>query len=840
MLLFLLACAQNNLKQDTHNQSDSASIEPEDNSIYEPASVRIWRLTDSQYRNVVRDVLDHSFTGQLPIDYDLHGYTSVGAADISVTPYDLELYEQAAWEIAEAVIPDDSARIAHMGCDVEPSPTEQLSSNVVLNHDCVESWLVPLVTELWRRPLKLEESEDLLSLFEGLHNEVSSTSAAQAVLAVGLLSPDFIYRIETGELGINESDHFPLSHYELASRLSFFLTDSSPDETLRMAAEDGVLKDGDELETQARRLLQTERAEDALVRFFSETLDLEKIHELEKNEALFPNDSPTLRTAMIEELEQLFLSVAIEGDFRKLLTSELAFLSPDLAELYGLANHNENGWAFLPETQGRGGLLGRAGFLALNSTAIRTSPTHRGKFIRTRLLCQDIPPPPEGVVASLEGVDQSSTLREQLEQHMSDPACNSCHVMMDPLGFPLEHFDALGMYRETDNGFPVDASGDLDGEGLEGAAELGAALAEHNRFSYCVSAQLMRHAIGTLEGSRQEPYAELLQNDFIASGYQFQELVISLVLSPVFRGTAGAFDGSECASEGDVRPCNTACGEGVETCLDGLWQACTAQPVAAEICDGVDQDCDGTVDQILRPCMADGMNGVEQCDEGQWSDCSVPTFNEVCDGIDNDLDGLIDENMNIELVTVSFDELQSFHNGCDPEFSGVTGPCNAAVNRFCATRGCGTISGFGFLAIDFDRELASVACLGSDEVVLKAVGFDTLALQHSYCLESEPVSADCNASINRFCSNLGLTSGFGPIEHSNGQAFVGCTPSAEVFPVSYDSLSEYQSDCYWPGNRHSDACNTAIFNWCFEQGFSSGYGPLENSNNIAYVACLPW
>ena len=98
----------------------------------------------------------------MPIDYDLHGYTSVGAADISVAPYDLELYEQAAWEIAEAVLPDDAARVAHMGCDVSPSPIEQLSSDVSLNEECVETWLVPLITELWRRPLKLEESEDSL------------------------------------------------------------------------------------------------------------------------------------------------------------------------------------------------------------------------------------------------------------------------------------------------------------------------------------------------------------------------------------------------------------------------------------------------------------------------------------------------------------------------------------------------------------------------------------------------------------------------------------------------------------------------------------------------------
>ena len=273
---------------------------------------------------------------------------------------------------------------------------------------------------------------------------------------------------------------------------------------------------------------------------------------------------------------------------------------------------------------------------------------------------------------------------------------------------------------------------------------------------------------------------------------------------------------------------------------DGLWQACTAQPVATEVCDGIDQDCDGTVDQTVRECLADGLPGVQQCDDGIWSECTVPAFTEVCDGLDNDFDGLIDEDMDLELVTVPFEELQGFHNGCDPYDTSVSGPCNAAVNRFCANRGCGTISGFGILAVDFERELASVACLGADDMVLQSVSFESLASYHGYCSEGDPVSPDCNASINRFCSDQGHTTGFGPLEHNNGTAYVGCTPSAQVYSVNYDDLSTYQADCYWPSNRHSQPCNTAIHQWCTAQGFASGFGPLENSNNIAYVSCIPW
>ena len=144
----------------------------------------------------------------------------------------------------------------------------------------------------------------------------------------------------------------------------------------------------------------------------SSNLDTERITTIDKNADLFPQDSEELRRGMILELEHLFWSAVESGDFRDLLTSDYAYVTPDLATLYGLDVDNES-LQLLPASQQRGGLLGRAGFLALQSTAVRSSPTHRGKFIRTRLLCQEVPPPPEGVVASLDGIDPTLTLREQ-------------------------------------------------------------------------------------------------------------------------------------------------------------------------------------------------------------------------------------------------------------------------------------------------------------------------------------------------------------------------------------------------------------------------------------------
>lgn len=837
-LVTILSCSHSvNEKQTLNVLADTGISE----SIVEPHPfpARMWRLTATHYRNSINDILGVDYQGQLPVDYDLHGYINVGAAEVSIAPYDFELYEQAAWEIAQEYIPDAPTRIQKMHCEVLPTPIDVALETDELDLDCLESWIVPLLTQLWRRPVLEEEVLEYMTLFEGLVETTSPILAAQGVVASGLMVPDFLYRIEMAKTD-STAEHFSLSDYEVASRLSFFLGNSSPDALLLASAAAGELNDPDIIEAHARRLLIAERANESLTSFFEQTLDLNRIIEMDKNEALFPEDTPSLRQDMINELESLFLSVAHEGDFRSLLTTNSSYLSPELAQFYGVEGVTEAGWYSLPDDHGRGGLLGRAGFLALNATALRTSPTHRGKFIRTRLLCQDIPPPPEGVVASLDGVDPNSTLREQLEQHMADPACNGCHALMDPLGFPFENFNALGGYQEYDNGFVVDATGNLDGTPVDGAAEMGQAISLHDRFPYCMTAQLMRHAVGTLEGSHQEAYVDSLLGDFAGSGYQFEELIVALVRSEAFHGSTGSMNGQACDDPSLIRPCETACGVGEEQCIDGLWQNCNAIPPATESCDGLDQDCDGITDALLQSCSDELLFGVQSCTSGDWSPCVFPHNVEVCDGIDNDGNGEIDDTLAIEIATVELSALQAEHYGCDPLSSEVSGPCNAAINRLCSARACDSISGFGILAFDAFEEKSSIACLDETIVTIKHTTFEELASYHSYCLESEPVGADCNASIHRYCSGQGLSSGFGPLEHAAGSAVVACTPTAQPLSVNYDVLNAYQADCHWPVNRYTIACNTAIHNWCQDEGYATGFGPVENSDNYAWVSCIPW
>lgn len=821
-----------------------------------PGAARLYRLTEPQLRHAVEDLTGVVPTSPLPVDYDLHGYDSVGAGELTIAPYDLELYETMAWEVAEAVFPSDEAVSAELGCAVTPSPAAALLASSddtgaplgagSLDTVCVQTWASALVAEAWRRPATSDEVDPLVDLFEEVHGLAGERTAAQAVLATTLLSADFLFRVELGEPDPDDlhgtGDH-QLTDWELASRLAFFLTDAPPDAALRAAAAAGDLDTEAGIREQAERLLATERGQEAMTRFFVETLDLDELSSKDKDAGLFPADSETLRAAMQTELEVLFADIALhrDADMRTLLTTRQAWVSPELAALYGLDDVTAEGWVTLPEDQGRGGLLGRAGFLTLNATAARTSPTHRGLFVRSRLLCQDVPPPPEGVVASLDGIDSSGTLRETLEQHLSDPACSSCHALIDPIGFTLEDFDGLGQWRATDNGQPVDATGDLDGVEIDGAAELGAAVAEHERFSVCLSAQLFRHATGALEGSRQEALVDELDAAFVASGYRFGELVLALVTSPGFRGVAGPLDTESCEVEGETRACATDCAAGLERCIDGLWQGCDADPASPETCDAVDNDCDGLVDGTpLQVCTEGDLPGVQSCEDGAWRSCSTADPPpEVCNGLDDDGDGLVDDGLSIELVALSWADLQDQHASCDPDTTGVSGPCGAATHRLCAARGCDLVTGMGLLARDLVDETAAIACFDGTQAEVRWTTFTELGSFHEYCVWDDPITADCNASIHRYCAAHGYGSGYGPIEHSGDTAVVACTAAAENHTVDYDALTALQSGCSWPDERNSDACKLAMHQWCVSEGYATGFGPQENWDNLAVVACLP-
>ncbi len=804
-----------------------------------PSAAR--RLTDLRYRASVKALLGVDYTGDLPLDYDLHGYVTVGAAGITVSPYDLETYEAAAWTIAQSAVSNADDRDALMGCAVLPPPTED---DPTLDEGCINTFVVDLLERGWRRPPTEAEVQTLHDLFVSVADLSTPTLGAQATVAATLLSPHFLYIVEVGKTDPTLPDERVLTEWELAQRLSYFLTDAPPDAELRAAI--GTLREPGVLADHATRLLQTDQGHEALTHFFAETLELGRLETSDKDATLFPEDSPALRAAMVDELEALWQKFALEEDtdLRLILTSEAAKVTPELAALYGLEDITTETWVTLPADQARGGLLGRAGFAALNATATRTSPTFRGKFVRMRLLCEDVPPPPEGVVASLEGSTVPGTLRDQLEVHMNDPACLPCHQMMDPLGFGMEHLDALGRWRDTDNGFPIDASGDLDGVTFSDARGLGTALAGDDRFGACLARQLHRHAMGGLEGERQEELVGELAGALAEGGHKLSSLVVALVESESFQRVAAPNDDTECEETGATRACDSTCGAGVETCLGGVWQGCTGESAPHESCDGIDVDCDGTADSVVLSC--DG--GVATCNDGELSECAGPDHPaiETCDGIDNDGDGTIDTDhgvpgaMAIDIVTVSLDDVTAAHGGCDPlDADTTTGPCGAAANRICGSVGCGLLTGYGPVAVDTVDDRASFVCFDADHAPQVWTTFSELQGHHAWCSVADPISPDCNASINRLCNARGLQTGFGSLEHGSEELVIACTPTATVHRVPYTDLTAIDGGCAWPDDKFNTACRLAMHEWCRGQGYATGHGPLENWEGDAWVACIP-
>jgi hypothetical protein len=341
----------------------------------------------------------------------------------------------------------------------------------------------------------------------------------------------------------------PLSPYELASRLSYFLWSSTPDTELLESAASGALSTPATLQEQTTRLLADTRARALIDNFAGQWLHLRAIDTLQPDPTAFPNVDDALRSAMRQESERLFRDIAFEGTpLLALLTANYTYVNDRLAAHYGLPSVGSTELVRVDLTNNaqRGGLLSQAGFLALTSHPERTSPVLRGKWVIDELLCASVPPPPADVdLGAVSMADQEGlTQRQALERHRADPKCFSCHQMMDPIGLGLENYDAIGVYRTTDAGMPIDATGELPGGAtFAGAKELSARLAESPDFARCAARKLYSYALGRPPqegaGHLDGPTLEALTQTLIDSGYSFNDLVARIVQSPTFTQRRG-------------------------------------------------------------------------------------------------------------------------------------------------------------------------------------------------------------------------------------------------------------------------------------------------------------
>jgi hypothetical protein len=496
-----------------------------------PAAPTMHRLTAVQLHNAYLALFGEPLAlPELPGDDQLYGFTSIAAATRTVSPLDAEKYEAAAYGVLDQVWSDAARRLALVGC----SPSGAADP-------CVRDFYEGFGLRAWRRPLEPAELDTLLALGASVESFMADSWEGVRYGAAAILqSPYFLFRVERGEPDA-ATGLLRYTPWELAARLSFLLTDSPPHDGLLFAAETGELSDPALIAAHAAVLLETPAARAALGRFFRDFMGIGRLDQLDKSLETFPQFTATLGPAMRQQIERMFEDTVFteQGDFRQLFTTRATFVNEELGKIYGLDGVVGPDFVpvTLPDDGRRGGLLTTPGFLAMNAYKTQTSPTHRGRFVRISLLCQDVPPPPPGVDTTIPALDPANpkTLRERLEAHRANPSCAGCHDRMDPIGFGLEGYDALGAYRESDeSGLPIDAATELDGVAFTGGVELGKLVAELDEVGRCVARRFYQHATAHLDERGEHPAVEDLVSRFVASDYDFKELVVAMVVNDGF------------------------------------------------------------------------------------------------------------------------------------------------------------------------------------------------------------------------------------------------------------------------------------------------------------------
>ncbi|MGH1348412.1 MAG: DUF1592 domain-containing protein [Nannocystales bacterium] len=496
------------------------------------------RLTQRQYRNAVGDLFGAPLPDvELEPDTNPYLFTSIGATSTSLSELGTQQYEEAADALTSAVWGDAARRDALVGCT--PASADDA---------CAQGFLGDFGRRAFRRPLSADELARWTAVAVELSSggsgpEVADANRGLRLAVAGMLqSPYFLYRVELGEEDPDDPSRLRFTGYELASRLSFLLWESIPDDELMAAAEDGALLDADGLEQQARRMMADPRTRLSVQAFFGQYFDLSRLDGVSRDPTLYPDFSPTMAKSMRTEVELLVEDLVYrqDADIRQLFSTRRTFVNTELAELYGItppqgASEISFAPADLPADGPRAGMLTLGAFLAMNAHETETSPTLRGKYLRERVLCMEVPAPPDDTDTNVPDPSEGGTLRERLEQHRSDPACAACHAFIDPPGFLFENFDSAGVLRATDNGHPVDTTGELDGVPLADASELADVLAQNPFVGPCVVKQLFRHTNGRLETDGEQPALDDLSARFSDRGHRFSELLVQLVRHESFR-----------------------------------------------------------------------------------------------------------------------------------------------------------------------------------------------------------------------------------------------------------------------------------------------------------------
>lgn len=487
------------------------------------------RLTKAQYDNTIRDLFDGAVEAgdTFPASIIHEAYSNNPAANI-VSLAGAEDIMLAAEGAGEQVIDQ-------VDTVVPCAPSAQ----------CAYDFIDDFGRRAFRRPLTTTERDALRAAFDAVDSEEGFADGIGTLVTIVLQSPQFLYLLEAG-VAVEEAGVVELTDYELAARLSYLLWDTTPDEALLALAEQGALSEPGALQDQAARLMaDTEQSRPALDRFFREWIHFDGVPAYDKDTDQFPAFDDTLSASLDAELSR-FIDGVLASDtptLGHLLTSPDTEVDATLAALYGVDAPAGGEWVAvsLPSEQ-RAGLLTRAAILAEHSTATSSAPIFRGRLVRTQLLCDQVPAPPDDAMANAPVYPEGATERERSEILMNHMNCGACHGLMNPIGLGFEHYDASGAWREQDiDGSAVNDQGEILAGGtavigaFEGVPELGQILADSDDVAACFSEQFYQHTLGLDRSQVLGCAIEPARAAFVDSGGDIPSLILALVDSNAFR-----------------------------------------------------------------------------------------------------------------------------------------------------------------------------------------------------------------------------------------------------------------------------------------------------------------
>ena len=519
----------------------SGSTTPQDVSpdcTTEAPSPRILRqLNRNEYQRTVADLLGLSDPdiSAIPPDRAIRGFTN-NVTVAFVDEQHLDAYASAAAALATRAVNEAYANLV-------PCLTE--------DNACAASFIESFGLRALRRPLTDAEKARYLGLFDASITGGQFKMGAELTIRSLLISPSFLFRSELGQ--DNGQGSFTLTPYEVASALSYTFWGTMPDAALFAAAASGALSNKAELEAQARRLLADPRGHTTVASFFYEWMESPRAYVAAKDQASFPKlfNSPggidAVRSAMRQEQDAFVQHVVFDSTrrFEELFDATYTFANQDLASYYGLPASGLSATVQKVELgadSARGGLLTLGMFLFGHARTTASSPTQRGHMIRANLLCEDIPPPPPDVDTAVTPANPGRTSREQILALTSSGSCPACHQLQDPIGFGLEAFDAVGVFRTEDNGVPIDATGEIkgisgpQGETLtfNGSRELSAIVGQNPKAKSCFTTNYYRFARGYDAKGVDVCAVNKLTHDFVTSNLELPELFVRLALQDSF------------------------------------------------------------------------------------------------------------------------------------------------------------------------------------------------------------------------------------------------------------------------------------------------------------------